>query len=106
MILSRTAHTALCHSPYFSGLLNAALSNHWLLCIIVIVMMMIAITHGATSPARAGLGSLLTFPHLVPAPSSSSKVEYILILISQLKEKKQNLERLGHLHLWVIHVDV
>ena len=52
---------------------------------------MIAITHGATSPARAGLGSLLTFPHLVPAPSSSSKVEYILILISQLKEKKQSL---------------
>ena len=60
-------------------------------------MMMIAIIHGATSPARARLGSLLMFPHLVLAPSSSSKVEDILILISQLKEKKQSLERLGNL---------
>ena len=59
-------------------------------------MMMIAIIHGATSPARARLGSLL-MPHLVPALSSSSKVEDILILISQLKEKKQSLERLGNL---------
>ena len=66
IILSRTAHTAPCLPPYFPGLLNAALGHHSLLCTAEIVITMTSVIHGPTSSARAGLGSPLTFPHLVP----------------------------------------
>ena len=54
---------------------------------------MIAIIHGATSPARARLGSLLMFPHLVLAPSSSSKVEDILVLVFMVESKQNRAQR-------------
>ena len=50
--LSRTAHTVSCHTPYFPGLLNAVFAHHSLLFIAVIVMIMVAVIHGAPYLAK------------------------------------------------------
>ena len=90
IILSRTVHTPPCLPPYFPGLLNAALGHHSLLCTAEIVITMTSVIHGPTSSARAGLGSPLTFPHLVP-PAALPKVEDILVLIFMVERKKTGL---------------